>query len=340
MRGDLVGKSSDSNDIPSTFTVIFSLVSSAMAGTEQTTPWFPELGYKAPSSTFSSFSISHARQRDRVFLDRPEVHTQSIDSSLHSMNARISCLQDDERLVELGKYQSSLTPEFEAAHCQRILFVWRVVIHLCETNHDLALQTWELLLGGEVGEDIWLWTDGDETRVGSYHLCSDSPSQRYSGVSGWRLTSSDLYVGILALQRRLKRVRRGVTESLPITERRKRICVVDPGVRFAAIAWSIATSEAMGCANASRGVKRPDFRGLYYWLRNVVELSDSAQEFIKSTSGSDFWQKHGPCYNQLYIFDFEELSWWSYIASLVIPSQESDATSFRNFCPGRRCADR
>ena len=49
--------------------------------------------------------------------------------------------------------------------------------------------------------------------------------------------------------------------------------LVDPGVRFAAIAWSIATSEAMGCANASRGVKRPDFRSLSYWLRNVVELS-------------------------------------------------------------------
>ena len=278
------------------------------------------------------------------------MHTQSVYSSLHSLNAGIPCLQDDERLVELGKSESSLDPEFEATHCQRILFVWRVIFHLCKANHGLALRTWVQLLDGEVGKDIWLWADGDEIHIPTFYtLARDSPTaqrKRRSPVSGWRLTSADLHLGILALKRRLERVRQGATtESLDTTERRKRVRFVEPGVRFAAIAWSIATSEAMGYANASRGVQRPDFERLCGLLESVVEFPRSTQSFIKSTISSDYWQRHGVCYDRIFSFDFGERdecssSRWIYVASLVTSSQESDATSFKIFCPGNRCTDR
>ena len=249
------------------------------------------------------------------------------------MGTGIPCLQDDEQLVELRNSKPFLTPEFEA-------------------NHDLALRTWELLLDGEAGNDIWLWADGDEKNIAIfYHLRSDSPATQpkewshYDLVPGWRLTSFDLHLGISALRRRVERVRKGVTEVPHMVERRKRVHIVDPGVRFAAIAWTIATSEAMRSANASRGDQQPHLHSLVYSLTKVVEFSASARAFIKSTISSGYWQIHGVCYDRMSSFDFEEPeecsgSRWIYVASLVTSSQESNATSFKIFCPGNRCAGR
>jgi hypothetical protein len=295
----------------------------------------------ADLTSYPSFSTSYARQHDGVTHDFgihiPEVHAQSTDSGLQPTSFRVPCLQDDERLVELGNSESSLTPEFEASYCQRILFVWQVVFHLCAANHDLALRTWVQLLDGQVGDDIWLWADGDELGVKSqYSLHSDSPSVRL-GVAGWKLTASDLRMGISALARRMEHVRRGVTESLHMMERRNRLRVVaHPSLRFAAIAWSIATSQAVLRADNSRGIQRRHLMNLFNTLGAVTSFPSAAVISIESIFHSvfqhytDSLMKAGHTCQQSYEYDMHKC--WIYINSLVTPNHELDDPLYKSCC--------
>jgi hypothetical protein len=313
---------------------------------EQTPQWLlpaSERDQNADSSGFLSFSTSYARQPDEITHNfGTGVHAQSADSSLQSTTFQVPCLQDDEHLVQLGNSKSSITPEFEASHCQRILFVWHVVLNLCAANHDLALRTWVQLLEGEVGNDIWLWADGDEVHIWtSYYFQSEYSAPRIASLSGFQLTNSDLRTGISALERRIEHVRSGVTESLHMMKRRKCLkVIVHPNVRFAAIAWSIATSEAMRRADTSRGIqRRGNFAELYRGLRDIVRFTDPARAFIKSAMGADYWDKlvqaGHTCHNQIYPSEREDAGCWIYIASLVTLNHESDDTSFKILCGGK-----
>jgi hypothetical protein len=315
---------------------------------EQTTRWFlpasERFGYQGTDSSFSLFSTSYARQPDEVTHDfgshMPGVHDQAADSSVQSMTFRIPSLQDDVQLVELGKSKSSLNPKFEASHCQRILFVWQVVFRLCAENHNLALRTWVQLLEGNGGNDIWLWADGDETHIGtSYNLRSHSRPQYSFSPPGWRLTDSDLLMGISAIGRRVEHVKRGITESLHMMKRRERLlALVHPSLRFAAIAWSIATSEAVQRADNSRGIQGRRLHDLFRTLGIVVKFPHPARAFIDSTSGfdSDYWYKSTvaghKCLLQISFLERETPARWIYIASLATMNYESDPTSYKILC--------
>jgi hypothetical protein len=264
---------------------------------EQTTRWplpaSERLGYHgtdSDSSSFSLFSTSYARQPDKATHDfgshMPGVHAPAADSSIQSVTFRVPRLQDDEQLVELGKSMSSLTSEFKASHCQRILFVWQVVFRLCEENHDLALRTWVQLLEGKGGNDIWLWADNDEMHIRtSYNLRSHYQTQFSFVPPVRRLTDSDLRMGISAIARRVEHVRRGITENLHMMKRRERLlALIHPNLRFTAIAGSIATSEAVRRADTSRGIQGRMPHNLYDILDTEVKFLYLAQPFINSTS--------------------------------------------------------
>jgi hypothetical protein len=303
---------------------------------------------------YPSFSTSYTRlechDSDEVThdfgsgTDIPEVHAQSAESGLHPTTFRVPCLQDDERLVELGNSESSLTPEFVKSYCQRILFVWRVVFHLCEENHELALRTWVQLLDGEIGDNIWLWMDGDELEVkNQYFLHSDSPSPSWiqMGVQGWKLATSDILMGISALARRMARVRSGVMESLHMVERRNRLRdVVHPSLRFASIAWSTATSQAVLRADNSRGLQRRHLLKLFNMLRDVVHLEfpSAVANLIDSIIHSEFqdykvsMMKAGHTCQQSVRYNR-----WIYIKSLVTPNHELDDTLCKSVCSSLDC---
>jgi hypothetical protein len=168
---------------------------------EQTDHWFSSVSERYPdanSPNLPSFSTLYARQpyeATHVFGDHGlGSGSHRADSSLQPTIYSVPRPQDGEHLVELRDSESFLTPEFKKSHCQRILSVWRVVLNLCEANRDLALRTWVKLLDGEGEDDIWLWADGDEERLGtSYNLRSDSPSLSWYSKLGWKLSDSDLH---------------------------------------------------------------------------------------------------------------------------------------------------
>jgi len=125
----------------------------------------------------------------------------------------VPSLQDDEELVRIASQSSTLTPRFEASHCQRMFFVLNVVLRCCEWNQGLAVPTWVELLEGVTGGDVWLWSDNDESLINDIYptFRSDSTEER---SRGWKLTNSDLRAGIRAIERRVERVREGIIESL------------------------------------------------------------------------------------------------------------------------------
>jgi len=317
---------------------------SNFATMEQTAHWLlpPSEQYQDVNpSSFQLFSTSYARQPDEI--TDFGVYAPSAGSSVRSTTFQVPCLQDDIHLVELGNSESSLTPEFEASHCQRILFVWRVVFHFCEANHGLALRTWVQLLDSEVGEDIWLWADGDEmciTNSCRFKLYSDYPASGSWEDPGWRLTNSDIRMGISALTRRVEHVRKGVTESLDMMERRKRLHAVgDPRLRFCAIAWSIATSKAMRRADTSRGYRGRNFCSLFDYFSVVGDFL--GLESVIPTIDGNYWdnliEAGHTCHSQISIYEREEAGQLIYIASLVTLNRESDAPSFKTLCIGSGC---
>ena len=232
---------------------------------EQSAHWLlpaSERYQDANSSGFQLFSTSYARQPDEIPPDFG-VYAPTASPSVQSTTFQVPCLQDDIHLVELGNSESSLTPEFEASRCQRILFVWLVIFIFCAKNHDLAVRTWVELLDSDAEEDIWLWADGDEARIANscrYKLYSDSLTHE-DYFCRWRLTNRDFRMGISALARRVEHARRGITESSDMMERRRRLhAVIHPRLRFCAIAWLIATSEAMRRADISRGIQQRNLK--------------------------------------------------------------------------------
>jgi len=157
--------------------------------------------------------------------------------------------------VKLGNSELSLTPEFEKSYCQRILFVWRTVFHLCEMNHDLALRTWcSCWTEKEEMTSGYGW-NGDEEHIGtSTDLHRIQPYDDSSMISGWKLTNSDFCMGISALVRTCGSVLKEEFQKISTRQSgEKRLQLVHPLLRFAAITWSICTSEAMRRADASRG---------------------------------------------------------------------------------------
>lgn len=277
------------------------------------------------------------------------LHAQDGDPTGTSQSTTflVPCLQDDERLVEFldNSHMSSTgsNRQFERLYCQRLLFVWRVVLLLCGMNHDLALRTWVELLDREV-ENIWLWLDGDEERI---NACYTSFRSDFPSADGeWKLTDSEFLMGISSLARRTKCVRTGVLESQHMMERRNRLYALPyPDLRFAAITWSIATSEAIRRADISRGIQKRDLHhrlGIICGLNIVTSFSSAAKDFMKSAlQSSEFL-----CYKETMIraghtcpisrFEFDDFydrpDYWIYVKSLVTPNQELGDTLLQGFC--------
>jgi hypothetical protein len=312
---------------------------------EQNDYWHPN------SLNFSSFSTSYARQPDEAMpVFGPASVAHSARPGVSPATRPAPLLQDDARLIGLGNFDSSLTPEFEKSHCQRILFVWAVVFKLCKANHDLALLTWRELLDGEGEDDIWLWADGDEKDIrSSYNLCSDSPSSRWSNNGGWKLTNSDLHMGISALARRVDRAKGGVSEGLNITESRKRLHPVAPTLRFAVIALSIFASEAMRRADTSRGIAERSVCRARFDLDLVLRINQDVRAFIhgKFLGYRDSMKEVGPkCPSRScslsFARDTPSLELWTYYVTslalwpLVILNHDVDRNLLRSAC---RCPD-
>jgi hypothetical protein len=314
---------------------------------EQSSRWFLPMSERysdANPANFASFSTSYVRQPyEATHACDPGLDAQSADSSLQPTTYPVPRLQDDEYLVKLGNSELSPTPEFEKSYCQRILFVWRTVFHLCWANHDLALRTWVQLLDGEGGDDIWLWVDGDEEHIGTSNLHRVHPYDDNNVISGWKLTNSDFCMGISALVRHVERIRGGVSENLYAAKRRERLQLVHPLLRFAAITWSICTSEAMRRADASRGTIERCSVKLFYDLEFALEGLSLDMDFMESTMRSKFrgfWNSRGEAGHTCHIDhgdDVAVVERWIYIKSLVAPNFDIDVTFLGIVCD-KQCA--
>jgi hypothetical protein len=209
------------------------------------------------------------------------------------------------------------------------------VFHLYAANHELALRTWVQLLEGEGRDDIWLWEAGDEERLRNYsklNLRGDSARHRWDSdfIPGWRLTDLDIQLGIWALARRMKNVRSGIMESLHVTERRNRFRAAYPSFRFAAIAWSIVTSNAVRCADASRGLQKRYIPSLVQELEDVTAFPHSENPMpSEARHHYDCMMKEGhTCANEGILGRCYS---WIYIRSLV-----NDELNYKGLC-GKSC---
>jgi len=211
-----------------------------------------------------------------------DLSPQSLVSTVH-----LSILHDDENLVAMAGRNTKLSTEFEESHCQRLLFVFLVVYQLCKMDHDLAVQTWIRLVDGEHDEDIWLWADDDEghaidvIRNNTKNRLHRTQADRYSG--GWKLTEADIRAGITALSRRIARVRKGEKGKLETVEVRTRLHdVTHPSLRFAAISWAIATSQAMKDVHRSRDNHGQRYLSLIGELDDIIFLPTKVNDVILS----------------------------------------------------------
>ena len=250
-------------------------------------------------------------------------------------------LQDDEDVISNAAGQTSFTHNFEASHCQRILFVWGVVFDFCKQNHNLALRTWVQLLERVTGDDIWLWADGDEKRLEEYYgiFTTDRPCTQFRGEigGGWRLTDSELRMGIEAIARRVELVKTGALEKVDMAERRKRLLGVHASLRFCAIVWCIGTSDEVRWADNSRGIRGRHLDGFLWTLDEHMKLPSPAKEIVKA--------HQEPLY-QIYQDKMREAGHlcfqstvqktaaddWIYIKLLVAPDKDIDVTQFKGRC--------
>jgi hypothetical protein len=194
------------------------------------------------------------------------------------------------------------------------------------------------LLEGKGGNYIWLWADGDEMHTGtSYNLRSHSRTPHPFAPSGWQLTDSDLRMGTSAIARHLEHIKSGITESPRMMKRRERLLtLVHPSLRFPAVAWAIAISEAVQRADNSRGIQGRELFDLICILGTIVKFPDSAQAFIDSTIGSDYWYEPTvaghKCLLPIDKSEKEIVARWICIAALATLNYESDATSYKILC--------
>jgi len=251
-----------------------------------------------------AFEMSYAREQGNQYDESHYSNSQST-----SLVTTSTCLKDDENFLLSGGMHGRF----------RMKFIWQVVWS-CTWNVDITLRTWLELLGGNTGDDVWLWLDGDEKEA----------EEKYRSISLWETpTDGQWNRAVSALSERRKRGERNQEESAHLAERRQRVQEADPSMRFLMIAWLIVTSEAIREADTSRGLSNREIWELEHlieiwatvcWVEPSTQAipDDVFQTFCNAMSTAGH-----TCHNH-HDLDRRKLRQWIWMRSLLHPLQHNE----------------
>ncbi|TFK34670.1 hypothetical protein BDQ12DRAFT_726711 [Crucibulum laeve] len=296
----------------------------------------PQLAYQLQEPQVRSLT-SDVRQPNIHGVSPRDIYNPSnfldvYSSSTHLCNSK-KCLADDSALLRMKDTTepSSLAPKYA-----RMCFIFRLVFFLCTGNHKIAVETWLRLLGGASGDDIWMWAEGDEERIQTEYPELKRPFQpanRQTGRVGWRLTDQELATATTTLANRIEDKTLGDgSQSLFLEERRNRLQALrESSLRFAAIAWATATSQAMRDASNSLGLENRNYHSLLWELEETIYFPFATHESLISLRTPDhpyhafadaMLATNHVCHQNFCNKDL--LMKWIYVGSLASPGERHE----------------